>query len=185
MPDQITTLILVRSTLLAGLTDRFGAQAPAVRLLNQPQLVGATEGPAVTMQPILNRRYGALRRAYAPGLLPEDPMVSTSTQWWECTIQIGAFARRNPNAPDFLTLPTALDYCTAASDILQSDAGMAALEVQRVRPLRITDVRTTPWKNEADQYEMNVSFDLTLSYPTIIVSETAPAAVFENLAGRV
>lgn len=181
MRNQLDVMIFLRGVLLPALTTRFGTNAPAVRALNQPQIVGATVGPTITIQAILNRRYGVMRRAYQNG----EPMVNTSTQWMEGTFQIGAFAWRDPNEPDFLTLPAAMDYCEAAADVLQSDDGLAALGVERIRPLRVTDIRTVPWKNEADQYEFFPSFDLTLSYPRVIVGTAAPVAVFENEAGRV
>jgi hypothetical protein len=179
---------LVRSTLVAGLTARGSGYAGiAVRQVYQPSTIGTPAAPQITMQTIGNRRYGAPRR---DALQPVDPdrtadMVNRLTQWWETTIQIGATARRNPTDPDFLTLPSANDICKAASDILQQDTGLAALAVQRVRPLRITDVRNVQFVNESDQYEAMPSFDLTLVYPQVLDGATPPAITVEPDFGRV
>lgn len=185
MLNQQPLFALVRSVLLTGLADRFGANAPQVKQVFQPQIVGATSAPVVTMQHVMSRRTGAMGRSYRAAADPADPMTGTFTQWWETTLQIGAFAARDPNAPDFMTLPSSQDFCTAASYVLQSDAGLAALAVAGVRPLRVTDLRNVPWTNERDQYEMHPSFDLTLSRPEVIVEATAPVAEFEAGAGRV
>lgn len=177
---------LVRAALLAGLDARFGAGAVEVRQVFQPQQIGMPSGPAVTMQPIMRRRIGALRRKYVPGAdVQADPMVGISTQWWETTLQLGAMARRDPNDPAYLTLPTAMDICSAASDILQGDEGLAALAVQRVRPLRITEVRNLQWLNESDQYQTMPNFDIVLSHPETIENATPPVVTFEPDFGRI
>lgn len=172
---------LVRSTLLTGLTARYGAGAVSVRAVYQPQQFGAPKGPTVTMQTITARRIGALRRDYRPAGGETIPAVMT--QWWEATLQIGAIARRLPE--ETLSLPSANDILRTASDILQSDAGMTAMAAQRVRPLRIADVRNLQWVNESDQYESMPSFDLILSYPEILTAPTDPVATFEHEGGPV
>lgn len=175
---------LIRTTLLAELTGAYAGIV--VRPIYQPLTVGTPTGPQITMQNILpGRRYGAPRRdVVQPGSGVGD-MVNQTTQWWETTLQISATARRDPTAPDFLTLPSAVDICKKASDILQGDTGLAALAVQRVRPLRITDIRNVQFVNESDQYEAMPSFDLTLVYLQVIESTTPPVVVFEPVTGRV
>lgn len=176
---QLDLFALVRATLLTGLAAR--TITAGVELVWQPQTVGMPSEPTVTMQSIMEHRYGALRRAYAPA----DPMTGAMTQWWESTLQIGALARRDPQDPDFMTLPTAMDICKAASDILQSDEGLSALAVQRVRPLRITGIRNLQWVNESDQYEAMPSFDIVLVYPQTLETTTPPVVTFEPVTGRV
>ncbi len=182
-----TLYSLIRATLLAGLAARGGAYtAVIVRPIYQPLTVGTPSTPQITMQNILpGRRYGALRRAEVLPVSPATDFTHRETQWWETTLQIGATARRNPTAPDFLTLPSAVDICKVASDILQGDTGLAALAVQRVRPLRITDVRNVQFVNESDQYEAMPSFDITLVYPQVVDSTTPPVERFEPVIGRV
>lgn len=182
---QLDLWTLLNSMLTAGLDARYGAGAVGVQAIYQPQTMGLPSEPTVTFQSILEQRYGWLRRAYAPGPAPDDPMTGAMTQWWESTLQIGAIARRDPNDPNFMTLPTAMDICKAASDILQSDTGLSALAAQRVRPLRITAIRNLQWVNESDQYESMPSFDLVLVYPQTIETETPPVVTFEPVTGRV
>lgn len=179
-----TLYTLIRTTLLAELTGVYAGVV--VRPIYQPLTVGTPSTPQITMQNILpGRRYGAPRRdVVQPGTGVGD-MVNQTTQWWETTLQIGATARRDPTAANFLTLPSAVDICKRASDILQGDTGLAALAAQRVRPLRITDVRNVQFVNESDQYEAMPSFDITLVYPQVVDSTTPPVETFEPVIGRV
>lgn len=84
-----------------------------------------------------------------------------------------------------MSLPSAKDICKVASDILQGDEGLAALAVQRVRPLRVTDIRNLQFVNESDQYEMMPNFDITLVYPQVVESTTPPVDAIEPVFGRV
>lgn len=181
--QQLELFTLVRSTLLAQFATRAGMNDVEVETVYQGQTIGPPAGPTVTMQSIINRRIGAVRRHER--LLDPLTFQHEETQWWESTLQIGTLARRDPNDPAFLTLPTAMDICKAASNILQSDAGLALLAAQRVRPLRITDVRNLQWVNESDQYEAMPSFDLVLSYPEIILGTTPAAQSVKPDIGRV
>lgn len=179
---------LLRSTLLAGLADKGELYDDVkVRQVYQPSTVGTPSAPEVTMQFIgAGKRIGALGRKYIPATPdPDAPMVGLMTQWWEQPLQIGCTARRNPTDPDFLTLPSAIDICKVASDILQSDKGLAALAVEDVRPLRIADIRLIQWVNESDQYEAWPIFDLVLVYPETLATTTPPVVTFEPVTGRV
>lgn len=171
---------LVRSTLLASLVG------VKVKRLFQPTTVGVASDPTIYVQTIIaGRRVGAPGRTDRPGAGEDDPMMHTERQWWETTFQISATARRDPADPNFMTLPSASDIAKEASDILQSDKGLAALAAQRVRPLRVTDIRNVYIVNESDQYEANPSFDIVLSYMQIRESVTPPAVQFVPNAGRV
>lgn len=175
---------LVRATLLAGLTGTYAGTI--VRPIYQPLTIGTPSTPQITMQNVLpGKRYGALGRNVVQPSSGTGDMVNQQTQWWETTLQIGATARRNPETVDFLTLPSAVDICKRASDILQGDAGLAALAVQRVRPLRITDIRNVQFVNESDQYEAMPSFDITFVYPQVIDSTTPPVDRYTPVIGRV
>lgn len=173
-------IALVRSTLLAQI-------GPGVEVLQlyQPSIVGQASGPQILLQTVANRRYGTLRREDVPPVPPETDLTHKETQWWETTIQVGATARRNPQDANFMTLPSAMDVCKAASDILQSDTGLNALAVQRVRPLRITEIRQVRFVNDSDQFEAMPSFDLVLSYPQVTISTTPPVTAFVPDFGRV
>lgn len=176
---QLELWTLLRTTLEAGLAAAFGPAEIEVQAVYQPQQMGIPTKPAVMYQAIQEARYGTVRRAYVPGPAPTDPMTGKLTQWWEATMQVGAMARRDPNDPQFMILPTAMDICKAASDILQSDEGLAALAGQRVRPLRITAIRNLQWLNESDQYEAMPNFDLVLVYPRTIETTTPAAETIE------
>lgn len=178
---QLDLYALIRTTLLGGLTARSLPEVE-VRAVYQPQTLGTPSKPQVTIQSISDRRYGALKRLDRPAT---DPLVHTELQWWETTLQIGCTARRDPNDPNFLTMPTAMDICKVSSDILQSDWGLASLAAQRVRPLRITSIRNLQWVNESDQYEAMPNFDLTLVYPQTTETTTPPVVIFEPVTGRV
>lgn len=171
---------LVRSTLLAEMPSEV-----AVLQAYNPQTVGVPSTPTLFMQTIIPaRRVGWVARKDVP-IPDEDVMTHSELQWLETTLQISALARRDPSDPSFLTLPSAADYCQLAADILQGDAGMAALAVQRVRPLRITEVRTVQFVNDSQQYEANPSFDIVLSHVQIRTSSTPAVVAFEGNAANV
>lgn len=174
-----TLLALVRSVLLAAVP---GVE---VNALYQPSTVGMPSGPQILQQVIMSRRYGALRREDRWPTTPAEEFQHIETQWWETTLQIGATARLDPTDPNYMASRTAMDICKAASDALQSDTGLAALAVQRVRPLRITEIRQVRFVNDSDQYEAMPSFDVVLSHPQVTISTTPPAVTLEPDFGRV
>lgn len=176
---------LVRSTLLASLATAPGYADVGVKRMFQPLTVGVPSAPTIFMQNIGERRIGWVRREEVVPVPPATEFTHNELQWWETTFQVNAFARRDPTKPDFMTLPSAMDIAKMASDILQSDKGLAALKVQRVRPLRITAVRNVPFVNDSDQYEQNPSFDIVLSHVQIISSTTPPVAEIVPVVGRV
>lgn len=173
---------LVRTTLLAGLADRPGFTDVAVKRLFQPSTVGVPSGPTIFVQTIGRRRVGWLKRIDIPPVAPATDFTHRETQWWETTFQVGGLARRKPTE---ITLPSSVDIVSAASDILQSDSGLKALGAQRVRPLRITNIRNLYITNDSDQYEANPSFDIVLSHVQIIDSTTPPVADIVPIIGRV
>lgn len=152
---------LMRATLLAEL--------PAgVKVLqkNNPISVGVPTGPTVYMEMVIpGRRVGWLSRQdrLRLDLIAFD---HEELQWLETTLQISALAPYKEGQP------TASDYAAMAAQILQGDRGLAAMAVQRVRPLRITDSRTVHFINDAQQYQANPSFDIVLSYVSLRTSET-------------
>jgi hypothetical protein len=176
-------MALIRSTLLDGFTAYSGYSDILVKQKYQPSTIGVTSAPTIQLHHIHSKRYGVLGREEINTATPDFTHVET--QWWETTIQVGCTARRDPNDPNFLTLPSALDIVKVASDILQGDRGLALLAVQRVRPLRITQVRDLRFINDSDQYEAQPSFDIVLSHVQITESTTPPVAVTVPNVGRV
>lgn len=173
---------LIRSTLVAGLPA-----GVAVERLNNPVVVGINSGPTVYLSTIIPaRRVGWMgRRDVVTSMDPETMMRHDETQWLETTLQVSALHRQNPASPTFLTELTAADLCLQASDILQGDAGLAAMGAQRVRPLRVTEIRVMQFINDADQFEANPSFDIVLSHVQIRQSTTPPVNQFVPDTGRV
>lgn len=156
---------LVRSTLLEELP-------PGVAVLQKqnPVAVGASSTPTIYMEMVVPaRRVGWLSRKerLQVGLAAFDHVEA---QWVETTLQISALARLVDGQL------SAGDLAGLAADILQGDAGMARLAVQRVRPLRVTTSRTVHFVNESDQFEANPSFDIVLSYVQIRESTTPVVA---------
>lgn len=176
---------LVRSTLLAGFAAEPGYMDVEVSQRYQPRTVGAPEAPAVILSIVSNLRYGALRREDLQPETSGGEMVHLETQWWETRMQIGGWVWRNPEDPNFLTQTTAGDIAKMASNILQSDKGLTALAVERVRPLRITELRNVTVVNDRDEYEHNPSFDVVFSYPEVRRSTTPPVAAIVPRVGRV
>lgn len=176
---------LIGDTLLAGLVGQSAYADVIVRQKYQPSTVGVTSAPTIQLHYIHGKRYGSVGRSERPAPAPSLDVIHAETQWWESTIQVGCTARRNPNDPNFLTQPSAFDIVKMASDILQSDKGMALMAVQRVRPLRITLIRVLRFINDSDQYEAQPSFDIVLSHVQITESTTPPVAVTVPIVGRV
>lgn len=169
-------MALLRSTLLAQLTD------VAVEQRYQPGTVGMDIGANIGLMMVMSRRYGNMKRRET---VTAGDFIHTEEQWWETTIQVSALCRQSPEDPNYLTLPTAMDIAKQASDILQGDKGLAALAVQRVRPLRVTTIRQMHFVNDSDQYEANPSFDIVLSHVQTIVGTTPPVSQYEPIVGRV
>lgn len=174
---------LLRSTLLAGLSDR--GLTVAVEQRYQPGTVGMDSGANIGMMMVTSNRVGVMKRKELQPIAPATDMTHQEIQWWETTVQISALCRRNATDPNYLTLPTAMDIAKAASDILQGDKGLAAMGVQRVRPLRVTSIRQVHFVNDSDQYEANPSFDITLSHVQTVSGTTPPVSQFEGHAAGV
>lgn len=177
---------LLRSTLLAGLQD-MGApwSATLVEQRYQPGTVGMDSGANVGMMMVSHTRVGSMRRKEVQPVAPAADFTHLEIQWWETTIQISALCRQNPADPNYLSLPTAGDIAKAASDILQGDKGLAAMAVQRVRPLRITSVRQLFFVNDSDQHEANPSFDIVLSHVQTVTGATPAVSQFEPVTAAV
>lgn len=175
--------VLLRSTLLAGLAD--AGLTAEVEQRYQPGTVGMDGGASIGMMMVTSNRYGNMKRKELQPVSPATDFTHQEIQIWETTIQISALCRLDPTDPNYLTLPTAMDIAKAASDILQGDKGLAALAVERVRPLRVTSIRQLYFVNDSDQYEANPSFDIVLTHVQTVSGTTPPVSEFEPIVGRV
>lgn len=174
---------LVRSTLLAGLTDM--GLTVAVEQRYQPGTMGMDSAANIGMMMVTSNRVGVMKRKELQPVAPATDFTHQEIQWWETTLQISALCRLDATDPNYLTLMTAMDIAKAASDILQGDKGLAAMGAQRVRPLRITSIRQIHFVNDSDQYEANPSFDITLSHVQTVSGTTPPVSQFEGQAAGV
>lgn len=166
-------IALVRTTLLAELPG-----GTKVLQKNNPVSVGASSTPTVYIETIIpGQRVGWLGRQDRN--TDTDDMTHEELQWLETTLQISALVTLVDGQP------SAADLCQQAADILQGDAGLAALAVARVRPLRVTTSRTVQIVNDRQQFEANPSFDIVLQHVQIRSSVTPPVAAFIGNAGRV
>lgn len=162
---------LVRSTLLAELPA--GVE---VLQKNNPVSVGASSTPTVYIEVIIpGQRYGWLSRKERLQLGLEA-FDHEEMQWISTTLQISGLARLVDGQP------SAADLTQMAADILQGDAGLAAMAVERVRPLRITSSRVVQFVNDAQQFEANPSFDIVLNHVNLRTSTTPAVSVFEGSA---
>lgn len=152
---------LVRATLLAELPV-----GTKVLQKQNPVSVGASSTPTIYMEMVVpGRRVGWLSRQDRLKLNLTE-FDHEELQWLETTLQISALAPRPA------TGMVASDYAALAAQILQGDKGLAAMAVQRVRPLRVETSRTVHFVNDAGQYEANPSFDIVLSHVSLRTSTT-------------
>lgn len=162
-------LTLVRSTLLAELPA--GVE---VLQKNNPVSVGASSTPTIYLEVVVPaRRYGWLSRKERLQL-GLDAFEHEELQWVSTTLQISGLARLEDGQP------SASDYCDMAADILQGDAGLRALAIERVRPLRVDTSRTVHFVNDSDQFEANPSFDIVLNHVRIRRSTTPAVEVIDG-----
>ncbi len=176
---ELELFALIRSTLLTDFALEAGYSDVVVKQRYQARTVGVPDPPAIFLHIFGHKRFGVLGRHERQPPTPGADMIHEETQIWECTVQISGFVWRNPEAADFLTLPTSGDLVKMASNILQSDKGLAALAVQNVRPLRVTEFRNVTVINDRDEYEHNPSFDIVVTYPETRQSASPPVAQFE------
>ena len=144
---------LVRSGVAA---DHPGVQ---VKRVYQQATQSAGDGPLVTLYRIGNRKVGALGKAEK---WQRDEQVMQQTETWrqELTIQAGAIVPQSKDAPAF----TGADVLELLAVFLHGDAALARLAKEGVGILKITDIREIPFRDDADQFSINVNFDFTLTY---------------------
>lgn len=160
--------ILIRNTILAGLTSR-GYSGIAVMQMNQPTQQGANIPATIYFTKLSDDRYGFLGRSDD---WDEDAetMVHTEVQNYISKFQIQALSIQNPANTSSLT---ASDLVNITASILQSDSGRKMLWNAGVGILRITDIRNPYFKDDSDRFEAVPSFDFELTHQQIITS-TSP-----------
>lgn len=166
-------------TLLKATLDAYFAPLMGLVVIkqgNQPLIVGRPVSGALVLlsnQPM--RRYGSLARldVWDGGA---GVMRHFETQQMECTFQCGGLLQTVPTTPATTPGFTAGDLVLAASQALQSDVGLQALQDAGVAVYRITDVRQPAFKDDRDEFEYSPSFDFTLTFANEYASETPSTA---------
>jgi hypothetical protein len=158
----------LRAQLLA-IMPLYGITGVPVIASNQPTSEGRETGPAIYFHSLDEQREGWQSRQYDRDLI--DQGRQTESQIFASTMQVSVLAPETAN----LTLPQATDICRAASMALQSRQFIDAMAEQYpdagVR--RITAVRRPYIVNDAGQFEMVPSFDVTITH-TVKFITTAP-----------
>lgn len=134
----------------------------------QPRQQGVPTENTVFIQKISNKRVGFLARDDIWDM-DTELFVHTEKQWIEATYQITALAIQDPNDS---TLLTASDLANVVAQIMQTDATLLALRAQNVGILRVTDVRNPFFTDDRERFEASPSFDFTVTYEQVYISET-------------
>lgn len=163
---------LFMSQLLPAIQATAGLSAVKLKRSFQPRQHGADSSPYVYFVKIGDHRYGSTARKDTYTITPGE-FTHTETQRYESTYQFSAWAPQDPAATTALTES---DILSAVSDIMQSDAILAAFQSAGVGVLRVTDVRNPYIVDDRDQFEAVPSFDVVLTHERKRVS-TVPAVV--------
>jgi hypothetical protein len=139
-----------------------------VRQSNQPRQQGTPTQNTVLIQKIYNKRYGFLSRSDVWDDVNEV-IVHTEKQWIEATYQISTLAIQDPNDS---TLLTASGLANLVAQIMQTDSTLAALRAQNVGIYRVIDIRNPFFTDDKERFEASPSFDFTVTYEQVYISET-------------
>lgn len=151
----------VRAVLVAGIGN------VAVRQDFQPTTQGPIVGKSLYMHKAAERRYGWRRSA------DDANGVHVETQLIESTIQITAYDPDEDGYPMMIAQD--------AADLLQSDAGQAALRALGLSPFRVTDVRPPFLVNAEQRFESSPNFDIVLQHERTRAYEVADATVLGGI----
>lgn len=173
----LTALII--PLIQAGLTAR-GLTA-VVKRDQQPRQVGVPTGATIFLHHIGTRPYGFPARQDVWNT-NSSTMVHTETQFQWSRFQISGLAPQSPATP---TAPIASDYVRAAALTLQSETTCAALLLQNVGVLRISDISSTYFEDDKGQNEENPSFDVLLGHQDILVTSNPVITNFDLIVGRI
>lgn len=134
----------------------------------QPTMQGAYTGPTVYFFKVSDYRYGFLGRSDTWDSI-NKVMVHTEKQWRETIWQFSAFVTADlTNVNSY----TASDLCNVVAQILASDSVRIALQNDGFGQYRIGQVRNPYFTDERDLYESFPSFDFTLCFQDITISNS-------------
>lgn len=148
---------------------------------NQPRQEGANSQDTAYISRINSRRYGFQGRKDEYDDV-NDVFVHTETYIIESVYQVSVEADDNPSDE---TQITSFDIAQELAGRLQTIATRLNLKNQGVNIIRITEVRTPYFLNDADRFEGEPSFDFTISYEQDIISSVPAVADLEDNIYRV
>lgn len=144
-----------------------GFTGVTVKQSNQPTQQGIDTNPSLYFFKMHSKRYGYLGR-YDVWDTIGSQMVHTESQYYESTWQVSALVLQNPATPNQYT---ASDLVDEAASIIQSDASRETLNSNGIGILRISDIVNPYFKDDRDNFEASPSFDFTLTYQNVRVSD--------------
>lgn len=169
--------ILLRNVLIAGLAAR-GVTAQ-VKSAAQPTQQGTPTAPTIFMVRFGGKRYGSPTKTNYIDPVTQALMYSES-EIFETTYQISALIRVDPSADP--AAPNTLDLVKTAGDILQSRTAQDTLTANDVGVLRITDISTSFFDDDRDQFEENPTFKVTLRHSNVFAT---PANTVDLINGGI
>lgn len=142
----------------------------------QPNQQGVNSGAGVYINRIgQTHRYGSPQsKSYWDGFME----IQSETQILETTYQCDALLIENP-ALETANTVTSCDIVEDVAGYLQSAEGLAALKAANLSVYRITDIRLTYMMDDMGRYESSPSFDFTLQYESVKLSEAPIVSTFE------
>jgi hypothetical protein len=167
LPNHTDNAVL--AIVIGILRDALNANAinAGVRQVNQPRQQGTPTKNTILINKVANKRYGYLGRTEK--WYPEEQVEKhTESQWIESMFQIGALAIQNPAD---INAMTASDLINFAAQVMQSDATLSKLRAQKIGIYRITAIRNPYFVDDKERFEASPSFDFTLTYEQVYISE--------------
>lgn len=149
-------LALVRAKVLTQFLVRHGVTPLAIKALPQPMQAGPSSTPTAYLYVVGNRPVGSPR----VNTLPTGDREQIDSL--EMTIQV---SMRSPGSTNPAAL-TSQDYAVMLHSIMQGPDFIKAIQ-PHATILRITDIRTTTFKDDSDQYSNVPSFDIVLKHQNV------------------
>jgi len=147
----------------------------------QPEQQGAPEYPVATYHEVAARRYGSQGRKNKYNQTAED---FDHTEIWrlERTIQFAAWIKEDPSN---LNLSTAYDVVDQVAAGLNSESVRESLLLSGIGIIRITDIRTTKFVDDRDDFMKEPNFDFIVNYTQTRESKVSQVSEFNDTIERV
>jgi hypothetical protein len=153
---------LFRPLLINGFL-RSGFNNVTVQQSYLPNRQGVPSNPVVYFQKLYDKRYGfcSNNTEYDYDL---NQMIRTEEQVYETTFQVSSLLKQDPSNIGY----TSSDLINIASQTMQTETTLKALNSAGVGILRVTNVRNPFDLNDKDEFASSASFDFTLTHNQIL-----------------